>query len=324
VEIRPEWQARGRFSVDFRLAHRLLAARPSEAHMNRTQIIASMVLFSAAACGGVVNGGQHESASGAGGSGGSSTGTTTDVSSGVTVGSGGSATSSSASTGPGGAPACIETSEAFTMSLTLPGGTTYGCQGGTTGEVVLEGAVVDGDSGGWTIDTCSPAADCIPSYAKITASAPELFVYLPIGTYVRVRVDVEQPWGCTQMIQIDNMSSWDGFPNPAWSGDFMWLAGADGTSETFAEAPFSISPIAQGCYPNEPPGCGPHEDYQLQFSDAVSPAMSVVVPMGQTTFLNGAKEYWTIRNLRSFESGNCDDYWNWGYWVMPQLLEGDG
>jgi hypothetical protein len=288
--------------------------------MNRTHFISSTLLLLAAACGGVVNQSQEGSAAGVGGSGATGPGSTTSGTGAVSVGEGGSTTSSVA-TGPGGAPACYESGDAFTMDLSLPNGPSYNCNGGATGSVEFEAAVVSGDSNGWTLDLCSPAADCLPEYAKLGVAAADLYVYLPVGGYVRVRADVEQPWGCTQMLQIDNISSWDGSPNPVAKGDFLWLAAADGTPTAFEGAPFTVTQIAQGCYPNEPPGCGPHEDYTLLFADAKNSGKSAVVAMGQLGYLETSSEYWSIRNLRSFETGNCDDYWNWGYWLAPQVFD---
>lgn len=282
--------------------------------MERVQLFSGLLLL-LAACGGVVNEGP-ESTSGSGGGGGGTTTTT------ITTGSGGGTTTTTTTTGGG--PGCYESNQAFTMDLAMPNGGTYGCATDSAGTIEFEAQVVSGDSNGWTLDTCSPAADCIPQYAKLSVGAPDLFAYLPTGTYVRVRVDVQIPWGCSQMIEIDNISQWDGMPNPVMGGDFLWLAAADGAAQAFDGAPFGIESIPLGCYPNEQPGCGKHEDYQLRFTDAQNAANAVVVPMGQLGYLGTAAEYWSIKNLRSFETGMCDDYWNWAYWVSAQLLDGGG
>jgi len=34
-----------------------------------------------------------------------------------------------------------------------------------------------------------------------------------------------------------------------------------------------------------------------------------------------SNQYVTVRNLRSYVSGACDDDGNWAYWVTPSLFE---
>lgn len=37
--------------------------------------------------------------------------------------------------------------------------------------------------------------------------------------------------------------------------------------------------------------------------------------MGQTGVLDfDGGIVWTVRNLRSFQTAICDDYWNWAFW----------
>ncbi len=31
--------------------------------------------------------------------------------------------------------------------------------------------------------------------------------------------------------------------------------------------------------------------------------------------INGGVQSLRVRNLRSFETGACDDYWNWAWWI---------
>ncbi len=49
------------------------------------------------------------------------------------------------------------------------------------------------------------------------------------------------------------------------------------------------------------------------------------VGMGETgTFdVTGNGDVYQAKDTKSFETGWCDDYWNWGYWLAYlQVLEG--
>ena len=40
--------------------------------------------------------------------------------------------------------------------------------------------------------------------------------------------------------------------------------------------------------------------------------------MGETVTWKTAATDFTVRNLRSFQTGYCDDYWNWAYTVYAE------
>lgn len=167
-----------------------------------------------------------------------------------------------------------------------------------------------------TLDSCPPNADCIPFVEKITVEAPYFTPqnYVPKGAFVRVRAHFHRPWGCSAAVEIRSVSSWGGVPNPAGPGGVLYLAAGDGTTFTESDAPFAIKPIALGCANGEV-GCGglPPDDYLLRFEPAGGGA-SLDVKMASLRNLTDANgRRYDIRNLRSFQTGFCDDYWNWAW-----------
>src|SRR5262249_13553723 len=65
-----------------------------------------------------------------------------------------------------------------------------------------------------------------------------------------------------------------------------------------------------GCSdPSEPAGV-----YALRFDK------EFVVRMGETRTMPFSAGGLVLRNLRSYVSGWCDDYWNYGHWAMSQQL----
>ncbi|MCC6522073.1 MAG: hypothetical protein IT373_05380 [Polyangiaceae bacterium] len=253
---------------------------------------------------------------------GGSAGTTSTTSWTTTTSSTTWTTTTSTTTGTGGS-ACYETHDGFDLELDGPDNTVWGCNvGGTqTGDFVFDAVVLDAAENSLALDACPPNADCTNTEYKLSFSAPGLYSYIPVGTFVEVSVHVYQPWGCEHALQIKNLPSWGGVANPYYPDDRVWLVAADGALTTFPGTPFAIEAEALGCYPNEPPGCGIHDDYRLVF---VPPgAQPVALGMGETGslwFPSQYPQYFDVRNLRSYETGWCDDYWNWAYFAVQNMM----
>jgi hypothetical protein len=56
------------------------------------------------------------------------------------------------------------------------------------------------------------------------------------------------------------------------------------------------------------------DDYAFDFSTPGDGAPTRVY-MGETVTWNSAGTNFTVRNLRSFQTSICDDYWNWAYTI---------
>lgn len=275
--------------------------------LSRSLILASVVLVTAAtACSTVVvtpgDGG------GATGTGGATTTTGT-----VTV-------TATSTTGTGGGTACFETHDTFSVELGTWDGHYYACKG-ESGTFESDVKINDIQGGLMAIDACPPNAKCMPMVSKLSVSAPGLGLDLLPGTYVHVRVQVQlYQGGCAQKIQITNLPTWGGVANPIETTPLLWLLAADGDASTFEDSPIFIEPKPLGCYPNDPPGCGPHEDYRLWFYPSTGPNdEGVNVAMGATEqwFFKSAEyaQLVAVRNLRSFSLGYCDGPTDQAYWV---------
>jgi hypothetical protein len=95
----------------------------------------------------------------------------------------------------------------------------------------------------------------------------------------------------------------------------FYLLGVDGVPD-HPEAPFSVGKLPLNCY-DDPPGCGAAaDDYAFVFTlGAGDPG--TVVGMGQSKVLSTPLQPMLVHDLRSYESGACDDYWNWAWWATP-------
>jgi hypothetical protein len=255
--------------------------------------------------------------SGAGASGGSAS---------ASNGSGGTTSNSSSSSGVGGGDVCARTQESFDMLLETYDGAQYSCSlffESSTGLRTIEGEVLESNPGGLVIDECPPTADCVGMFDKLTFSAAGLQNPVPQGAFVHIEVRVDMPMGCSHELLINNLPSWFGVPNPYIGMPGLYLAAADGVATTLPSSPFSIASVPLGCTQND------YDDSYLLRFDSPYATESIELRMGNTAdwWLDGPgyPSVLTLKNLRSFETGYADDYWNWGWWAYayPALTQGE-
>lgn len=280
----------------------------------RRLTLPALLFLAAPACSGEVI--LSPEASGAGSGGGAAEGT-----GGVTTTGGTSGVTTGGTSGAGGASACVETHDKLGITLSTWDGGFYACDG-DTGDYELAASVVGSPAPGLLLlDSCPPNADCTEQLSKLSLVAPGLYLDVPKGAYVSVHVSVSTfMGGCTQRIQIKNLPSWAGDPNPVQGGEALWFFGVDGDSAGFPNTPLQATAEGLGCFPDEPPGCGEHEDYVWRFQsidNLADPGM--VVAMGETkqwgATLDGQYQSLVLRNLRSYSLGYCDGPVNLAYFV---------
>lgn len=223
-----------------------------------------------------------------------------------------------------GGTSCQRTYDAFAFSFSpADGGPSLDCASampGTHASTHVEASVVQLlDTGGVLLDTCPPNADCDGSTLHVLqVGATGLFLQgLSVGQFVQVDIQVDYPWGCSQSLLVRNLPFWGGLESSGGSLPWVVVAGADGVSSAPEGAPFSIDAVALGCVGVDQ-GCGIEDDFRLDFT---TPSGTVPVHQGETSWINLPDEPMAglvVRNLRSFETGWCDDYWNWGWWAAFQ------
>jgi len=272
--------------------------------------------LSTAACGGTAV------IDGQGGFGG---GTTTSSTTGSTTSSV-TTSSTTTSTTP---TLCGRTDDRFWFKLWASSGEAWGCDfdmDTQLGELTFEAEVTRADQEGLVLNLCPPNANCPPTEEVLHFDAPGLDNPVPEGAYVEVRLAVERPWACTARLRIKNLIAWGGELNPVMGVSVLWLEAADGVAASFSGGGYGVSTAALGCYPNGP-SCGPPEDdYLMTFLPDVEPSNAIELQMGseQSWIFEGPlfQERLNVRNLRSYESGACDDHWNWAFWLARQAPEG--
>lgn len=220
--------------------------------------------------------------------------------------------------GSGGAGGgCGRTAEYLYIEVASEAGSSLGCATAEPGSFEswqLQGEIVAVEGETFTIDSCPPNADCLPILSRVTVSGAGFYMPLWTGVFVELEMMVDFPWGCSSLIEVRNLPVWGGVENPYGADDSVWFAASDGTPATLETSDIQINPLPLGCYPGQEDECGVPEDYVLQFQSRTD-GSAVDVPMGQIGQFAADGQWLSAKNLRSYETGYCDDYWNWAYWV---------
>ncbi len=274
----------------------------------------------AAACGGNVTVDRATNAT-TGAGGGTGTSTTTTGSTTTTTGSTTTPSTTSTTGTGGGPPSCAVTHEAMSFVLDVDSDGAFGCnaaQPGQDQEITVQGRVTEAGPAAFVLDTCPPNMDCMPSYARVTFDGSSPGFPVPTGAFVRVHLKVEFPWGCGQKLLVTNLPEWGGETNPVQVDPITWLAASDGLASTFDEAPFTVEAVPLNCGLE----MGDAFLFRFRLRDPASGDPGVDVPMGANASWSPQQkapwESWLVRNLRSYESGAADDYWNWSYWLVQE------
>jgi hypothetical protein len=200
---------------------------------------------------------------------------------------------------------CGQTSDRATVAVLAPGNELLGCEAGASdgGPVPARtwaGQVTGSDATTLVVDVCGGDGGCDPLGLRIEVRAPGIdlrgFPHVP----VQVTASFRRFFGCQQALHITTVT-----------GQLL-LAVVDGGGP--AGAPYSVDRVRLGCSSEK--GCGsvPPDDYALDFSSEAAPA-PLRVYMGETVPWTLGGRAHRVRNLRSFQSTACDDYWNFAYTI---------
>ena len=242
---------------------------------------------------------------------------------------------------------CGRTNLGATITVHAPDGNTLSCgtaalNGGflTSPPRTWVGRVTGSDAHSISVSVCAPgagnddagAADadgsdagtvdagCAPSVLRIDAVAPGLdLTRFPLVS-VRVKAAVSYFWACQRSLEITTADPIDG-STPSGPAGQLLLAVVDGDGIAFDDSPYNVVHVRLGCAPG--PTCNGEalgaDDYAFEFSRLGDSAAPAHVYMGETVIWKTAAADFTVQNLRSFQTSNCDDYWNWAYTIYTWI-----
>lgn len=205
---------------------------------------------------------------------------------------------------------CGLTNDRAALTLHLPNGSAISCDGHIPDASVSDtwtGTVTSSTASAITIAlaTCDGDPACKGGTLVVDATAQGLDLSTFPRVAVRVRASFRLFFACEQSLEITTA---DGK---------LLLAVVDG-GHTFDGSPYAVQnvpltdcPQVRGC------GAGTFVDnvYAFEFSAPGSTAAPLRVYMGQAVDWTLGGDSYTVINLRSYQTGNCDDYWNWAYTI---------
>jgi len=175
-----------------------------------------------------------------------------------------------------------------------------------------DAGAADADGG----DAGAVDAGCVPSVLRIDAVAPGLDLTRFPLVWVRVKATVSLFRACQQSLEITTDDPLDGSTPSVPAGQLL-LAVVDGKGIAFDDSPYQVVHVPLGCAPG--PTCNGSatdaDNYAFDFSRPGDTAVPARVYMGETVTWKTAAADFTVQNLRSFQTGDCDDYWNWAYTI---------
>jgi hypothetical protein len=220
---------------------------------------------------------------------------------------GGVAGSSAGTGGAAGEPAaCVDSSAHVEVTFDpLPTGSML--QWNATG------AVVGRTETTFDLDTCSPAADCLPQIVTIKVEAPGLELPIPVDAYVQVHLETHD-YAITRLrtsFSVRNLPEWDGSLNPVASHEDWYLL----TNEQLLahpEASFALTPLQLTCATGT--GKTP-KAYDVEISVA-NGGPSVVISQHESAQVAAGGQDWNIRLLRAFHWEGTEEIDPFSWWAV--------
>ena len=212
------------------------------------------------------------------------------------------------------------TTDHASISIEVADGGTLSCASAATDvgiaappPTVFRGQIVSAESGAVVLDHCEVGQPCVPSGLRVVVAAAGIDLRSMPHVWAQVRFQQDSFRGCHQAVEVTTADPTDGSPAQDAAGQLL-LAASEGR-EPIEEAPYQMTRVRLGC--SSETGCGAiaPDDYFFEVTaDGSVPPTSVY--MGQTVDWQGVGRQFAVRNLRSFQTAACDDYWNFAYYIV--------
>jgi hypothetical protein len=211
---------------------------------------------------------------------------------------------------------CDLTNDRASVSVQLAGGQVLSCAGiggpdAGTGVRTFTGRITGSDATSLVMDECGADAGCVAGSVRLEIRAPGLDLVGFPHRWVLVKIQLARFYACQQSLEITTVDPTDGSPAQGPAGQLL-LAVVDGGGP-FDGSPYKIDRVPLGCRAEK--GCGfvPPDEYAFDFSETAAARPALRVSMGETKTWAASGGSFQVRNLRSYQSTLCDDYWNFAY-----------
>jgi hypothetical protein len=184
-------------------------------------------------------------------------------------------------------------------------------------EAVFSGMITGGDTGSLVIDDCATTdPGCVPDGIRIEVDAPGIDLTLVPRVRARVRARFSQFWTCQQWLEVTAIDPADGSSQQVPAG--LLLLAVDDGAGPLADSPYTVDRVRLGCHSEMGCGSPAPDEYAFEFHLSRDGSSSVRVYMGETVSSESGLHSFRTHNLRSYQTTNCDDYWNFAYTIALQ------
>ena len=180
---------------------------------------------------------------------------------------------------------------------------------------VFRGKIVSAEADTVVLDLCEVSQPCIPNGLRIVVDAPGSICGRCPTSWAKSAASAGQLPGLSPGARVHDCRPLRWLPLVEAPGQLL-LAVSDGR-EPITGAPYEMKRVRLGCSSEQGCGAVAPDEYFFEVSASVSAPPSVVY-MGQTLDWQGVGRRFAVRNLRSFQSTACDDYWNFAYYIAPK------
>jgi hypothetical protein len=224
---------------------------------------------------------------------------------------------------------CVKTEDRAVMSVESEGLQVLGCSipdAGRNAHYKWEGTgrVIAVEAQGFEMDSCVDDSGCGGPKTKVRISANDLDLTTALepGALVKVHGESDYFYACTGDLVVESVETWNGIANPSPAPGGFYVAAFEAGG--WSEAPYRIQNVRLDCaFENEQFACNDPETPTGLFAIELTPNVyqsKTVLPMGETVSIPapGVSDKWRARNLRTYQTSYCDDYWNYAYWIARE------
>lgn len=227
-----------------------------------------------------------------------------------------------------GQPRCGRTDQRASVRARLHDGPVMSCDSAVANpdggfpsptEAVFTARITGGEVGSLVMDDCAaPSPSCVPDGIRIEVDAPGIDLTRIPRVWARVRVRFGHFWTCQQWLEITAADPTDGSSQQIPTG--LLLLAVDDGSGPLADSPYTVDRVRLGCHSEMGCGSPAPDEYAFDFHLVRGSSSPVRVYMGDTVSSEIGLYSFSAHNLRSYQTTNCDDYWNFAYTIVSRPL----
>lgn len=192
-----------------------------------------------------------------------------------------------------------------------------------TVDVTFDGVVRSVTEETLVLDTCLPNADCSNGDRRLIIAAPGLSLRMVIQEEALASVHFVRQcfYVCSTSIVISALETWGGLVNHRFPPNGQLYLAIDEGNILDSKPFYTWEPVRLDCDDPFKGTCGGDKSgvYAIRFRAGGEE----LVTMGEEGYVFDGRGLLRVHNVRSYETNDCDDYWNFAHWATSLGPPGD-